>query len=70
MSLSPTSDTETTAHPGLQRYLMSLSPQERRRASERLAELDDADLAGLGVSEPQPVEYDYRVARTGLHAPD
>lgn len=63
MSLSPTSDAETTAHPGLQRYLMSLSPQERRRASERLAELDDADLAGLGVSEPQPVEYDYRVAR-------
>ncbi len=61
MTHSSESKSTAPAFPGLQRYLESLSPDERHRASERLAGLDDADWRSFGVSEPQPVEYDYRV---------
>lgn len=47
--------------PGLQRYLASLSHDERVQATDRLAALSSADLLSLGVSEPQHTEHDYRV---------
>ncbi|MGV0627381.1 carotenoid oxygenase family protein [Mycolicibacter minnesotensis] len=61
MTFSPTSNADAAAYPGMARYLESLAPGERRRAAERLDRLGDADHHSLGVSEPQPVEHDYRV---------
>ncbi len=47
--------------PGLREYLGSLTGRELTRARSRLSSLNAADLAGLGVSEPQLTEHDYRV---------
>lgn len=60
-SYSPTPNAASAAHPGLERYLATLTTGERHCAAARLAGLADADYCSLGVSEPQPVEYDYRV---------
>lgn len=52
---------DLTALPGLRRYLDVLTEAERTAALARLASLAPDDLSSLGVSEPQPVEHDYRV---------
>ncbi|MGE2835248.1 carotenoid oxygenase family protein [Mycobacterium sp. SMC-4] len=58
-SLEPSID--LTPFPALRRYLESLPEDERRSAHADLSRLGPADLSSLGVSEPQPVEHDYRV---------
>ena len=49
----------TALKPATQRYLDSLSERQRAAASRRLAAMSPADIAGLGVCEPLPVEHDY-----------
>ncbi|BBX19234.1 carotenoid oxygenase [Mycolicibacterium duvalii] len=58
-----TASLDLTALPALRRYLESLPTAERDAAHAQLSALGPADLSSLGVSEPQPVEYDYRVDR-------
>lgn len=52
---------DLTDLPALRRYLASLPPDERAQATEMLSAMTSADLLSLGVSEPQPDEYDYQV---------
>lgn len=52
---------DVAALPGLRSYLASLSGGERRRATDRLAALDESELRSFGVSEPQVAERDYDV---------
>ncbi|MCV7281632.1 carotenoid oxygenase family protein [Mycolicibacterium flavescens] len=58
-SLEPTVD--LSPFPGLRRYLDSLPDDEREARHAELSELGAEDLSSLGVSEPQPVEHDYRI---------
>ncbi|BDE16326.1 MULTISPECIES: carotenoid oxygenase family protein [Mycobacterium] len=56
-----TTPLDLTALPALRRYLASLPLEERARATARLSALSGDDLLSLGVSEPQPSEFDYAV---------
>lgn len=61
MTASLESSVDLTPFPALRRYLESLPDDERRSAYLQLSRLGPEDLSSLGVSEPQPVEHDYRV---------
>jgi all-trans-8'-apo-beta-carotenal 15,15'-oxygenase len=56
--------------PGTRRYLDSLSKRERDAATRRLAAMSPADIAGLGVSEPLPLEHDYPLRECGGALPE
>lgn len=61
MAAPVSTDRPTRLKPGMQQYLATLSDPERAAADNRLSALSPDDLASLGVSEPQYVEYDYDI---------